>query len=271
MNIRFFSHLACATLILQGISCAADTTTAAAQSPTEVGFVSLFNGTNLDGWTPKIRGYPLGENFGNTFRVNNGVLQVGYENYTDFGGKFGHLFYKSPFTNYILRLEYRHIGEQVAGGPGWAIRNSGIMIHGQDPATMQQDQEFPVSLEVQLLSGDGSKNRTTANLCTPGTLVTMGGQLRQEHCIESTSKTYLNDQWVSVELEVNGPLIIHRVEGEEVIRYENPVLDENDGNAKSLIEAKPDHSKILTGGTISLQAESHPVEFRNIRIKQITP
>ena len=39
----------------------------------------LFNGKNLDGWTPKIRGYELGNNFGNTFRVEDGVMKVGYE------------------------------------------------------------------------------------------------------------------------------------------------------------------------------------------------
>ena len=195
-------------------------------------------------------------------------IKVAYDQYPEFGGKFGHLFYKTTFSNYILRLDYRFTGEQIKGGPGWALRNSGVMIHGQEPATIGLDQNFPVSLEVQLLGGDGQKDRTTANLCTPGTLVTMGGVLRPEHCIASTSKTYHGEQWVTVEIEVRGPRVVHRVNGEEVIAYENPVLDENDPDARKLIR---DGKKILEGGTISLQSESHPVEFRNIQIKEIQP
>ncbi|MEJ7588498.1 MAG: hypothetical protein WKI04_13135 [Ferruginibacter sp.] len=38
----------------------------------------LFNGKNLDGWMVKIRGYELNDNFGNTFRVENGVMKVSY-------------------------------------------------------------------------------------------------------------------------------------------------------------------------------------------------
>lgn len=228
----------------------------------------LFNGKDLDGWTPKVRGCALGENYLDTFRVENGAIKVGYDKYTDFDNRFGHLFYKSPFRNYKLRVEYRFTGEQVKGGPGWAFRNSGIMIHGQDPATMGKDQNFPVSLEVQLLGGSGTGERTTSNVCTPGTLVTVNGELRKDHCISSKSKTFHGDQWVTAEVEVRGPKITHRVNGEVVLEYENPVLDENDGDARKLIK---DGNKVLEGGTISLQSESHPVEFRKVEIQELKP
>src|SRR6185436_6787309 len=94
-----------------------------AQAPANGKWIQLFNGRNLDGWTPKITGYPLGENYGNTFRVENGVLKVSYDQYTEFGGKFGHLFYKDKFSHYILAAEYRFVGDQVPGGPSWALRN----------------------------------------------------------------------------------------------------------------------------------------------------
>lgn len=90
----------------------------------------LFNGKDLTGWKVKITGYELGDNFGNTFRVEDGVLKVGYDKYENFGEKFGHLFFEQPFSNYILRAEYRFVGKQVPGGPGWAVRNSGLMLHG---------------------------------------------------------------------------------------------------------------------------------------------
>jgi len=157
-------------------------------------WIALFNGKNLDGWTPKITGYRAGENFGNTFRVENGLLTVNYDHYDKFDGRFGHLFYKQPFSHYLLRVEYRFIGKQLADGPGWAFRNSGIMIHSESPKQMAIDQKFPTSIEVQLLGGSGTGKRPTANLCTPGTNVVMEGKLITRHCTNSTSKTYHGDQ-----------------------------------------------------------------------------
>src|SRR5688572_30196469 len=156
----------------------------------------LFNGKDLTGWTPKIAGHELGDNFANTFRVEDGLLKVRYDGYTDFGGRFGHLFHAQELAHYRLRVEYRFLGEQVAGGPGWAWRNSGVMLHGQRPETMTREQGFPVSIEVQFLGGDGTNARSTANLCTPGTTVTMGGERNERHCTDSSSATYAGDEWV---------------------------------------------------------------------------
>jgi hypothetical protein len=230
-------------------------------------WVPLFNGRNLDGWTPKITGYALGENVAQTFRVENGVLRVVYEGYTEFGGKFGHLFYKTPFSNYVLRVEYRFVGQQTPGGPGWALRNSGMMIHSQSPQSLRKEQDFPVSIEVQLLGGDGKNKRSTANLCTPGTHVVLDGKLWTQHCTDSKSKTYHGDQWVTVELEVHGDkLIKHLVEGETVLSYSHPQLDEGDADARKLAAQGP---KLLSGGSLSLQAESHPVEFRKVELLKL--
>jgi hypothetical protein len=233
-------------------------------------WVSLFNGKNLDGWTPKIRGFELGENYNDTFRVEDGVLKVCYDKYEKFDNRFGHIFYKDKFSHYRLRVEYRFVGEQVPGGPGWAFRNNGIMLHGQTPESMGKDQSFPVSIEVQLLGGSGTGHRPTANLCTPGTHVVMDGKLHTPHCTNSRSKTYHGDQWVTVEVEVRGNGVIrHIIDGETVMEYEKPQLDPNDGDAKRLIEAGADI--MLSEGTISLQAESHPTEFRKIEIMVLEP
>ena len=215
-------------------------------------WVNLFNGKNLDGWKVKITGYDLNDNFGNTFRVEDGILKVSYDRYDKFDGRFGHLFYDGIFSHYILRLEYRFLGEQCPGGPSWAFRNSGIMAHGQSAESMKKDQDFPDSIEVQLLGGNGKDKRPTGNLCTPGTHVVMDGKLITQHCTSSSSKTYHGDQWVTIELEVHGNKVIkHIIEGEVVLEYEKPQLD--DGTP-------------LSEGTISLQSESHPVEFRKVEI-----
>ncbi len=225
----------------------------------------LFNGKDLTGWTPKIKGYPIGENFGNTFRVEDGLLTVSYDQYDTFDLRYGHLFYDQLFSDYILRAEYRFIGEQCAGGQGWALRNSGIMVHGQTPESMDLEQFFPVSIEVQLLGGNGKDERTTGNLCTPGTNVVMNDELILRHCVNSGSKTYHGDQWVTVEVEVRGNEVIrHFINGDLVLEYNKPQLDERDADAKKLIV---DGNLMLFGGTISLQSESHPVQFRKVEIK----
>ena len=232
-------------------------------------WVRLFDGKTLDGWTPKIRTHALGENYQNTFRVEDGLLTVSYDGYDEFDKQYGHLFYQTPYSHYRLRLEYRFVGEQAKGGEGWALRNSGVMVHGQTPESMGKDQEFPVSIEVQLLGGDGKKKRSTGNLCTPGTNVVMDGELKTNHCFNSSSETYAGDQWVTAEIEVRGDKTIrHFINGEEVFRYEKPQLDPRDGDAKKLIEAAGGEKR-LSGGTISLQSESHPCQFRNIEIMEL--
>ena len=228
------------------------------------GWISLFNGKDLEGWTPKITGYPAGENYADTFRVEDGVLKVSYDKYPKFDGKFGHLFSKQKFSRYRLRVEYRFVGEQCPGGPGWALRNSGVMIHCQPVETMRVDQEFPVSIEVQFLGGDGKKERATANACTPGTNVVVDGRLVKTHTINSRAKTYSGDQWVSVEVEVHGGEVIkHIVDGQTVLEYEKPQYDERDADARKLMG---DGGLTIKEGYLALQAESHPIEFRKVEI-----
>lgn len=227
-------------------------------------WVSLFNGKDLAGWKVKIKGHEAGDNFGNTFRVEDGKICTRYDGYGDFGGKFGHLFYQRPFTNYRLRVEYRFVGQQVAGGPGWALRNSGVMVHGQSAESMGKDQDFPVSVEVQLLGGDGGKPRPTGNFCTPGTHVMIDGELVTRHVINSKSETFHGEQWVTAEIDVRGGTIRNFINGVEVLSCTGAQIDEKDKDARRLLDAGAE--KMLTSGTISLQSESHPVEFRKVEV-----
>ena len=255
--------------ILLGLGALQERKPAAAQEAGIEGeWIQLFNGRDLEGWTPKITKHALGDNFANTFRVEDGVLKVSYDGYENFDGQFGHLFHKQAYSHYRLRIEYRFTGEQCPGGPEWARRNSGVMIHGQDPATMGRDQQFPVSLEVQFLGGLGQGPRHTANLCTPGTNVVMGGELVTRHCTDSTSETYEGEQWVTVEIEVRGGEVVrHVIDGKVVLEYQQPQLDPKDADAARLIEARGEAAGlILAEGTISLQSESHPVEFRKVEL-----
>jgi hypothetical protein len=228
-------------------------------------WISMFNGKDLTGWTPKIRNYASGENFGNTFRAEDGKLVVRYDAYDSFNERFGHIFYKDKFSYYRIRLNYRFVGDQAINGPGWATRNSGIMIHGQAPQTMGKNQDFPVSIEVQLLGGNGKDKRTTCNLCTPGTNVEMNGKLFTPHCINSTSETYHGDQWVQAEVYVLGDsLVQHMINGQSVLSYQKPQIGGGNVGGQEVVFGTK--GQLLTEGYISLQSESHPVEFKNIEI-----
>ena len=227
-------------------------------------WIQLFNGRDLTGWTPKFTRHDLGENFNDTVRVEDGLLRIRYDKWTQFDGEFGHIFYDRPFSYYVLAAEYRFVDEQVPGGPEWAIRNNGLMLHAPDPKTMLRDQDFPISIEVQLLGGYG-KPRTTANLCTPGSNVVMEGGLRTAHCINSSSETYEGDQWVRVEVEVHGDeLIRHRVNGEVVLEYSRPQM--GGGNVAPVDPTVKVDGTPMEGGFISIQAETAPTDFRKIEL-----
>ncbi|MDR1517766.1 MAG: DUF1080 domain-containing protein [Dysgonamonadaceae bacterium] len=245
-----------------GISCPQKT-----NSDSQSEWIQLFNGKNLDGWTPKIRGYALGENFGNTFRVEDGLLKVRYDQYDTFDKRYGHLFYKDSLSHYIIRVEYRFVGDQCNGGEGWAYRNSGIMLHGQTPQSMDKDQDFPASIEVQLLGSDSTTERSNGNVCTPGTNIVIGGKLITDHCIGSSSKPSWGDDWVTAEVEVRGNEVIkHIVNGDTVMVYNQPQLDDREASYPKLF-ALNGNDKMLHGGSISLQSESHPCDFRKVELK----
>ena len=230
-------------------------------------WIVLFNGKDLKGWTPKISKHELGDNFGNTFRVEDGLLKVRYDKYKSFDGQFGHLFYKDPFSYYRLVVEYRFVGDQAPGHPGaWAFRNSGAMLHSPDPQTMPRDQTFPISIEAQFLGGRGDgKPRSTANMCSPGTEVVFNGTIYPDHCLNSTSPTFDGEQWVRAEMVVHGSgTITHYVNGQKVLEYSMPqfgggVVDNYDTTTK------PD-GELIEGGWISLQSESHPIDFRKVEL-----
>lgn len=263
---NFIGQLATAGAGLALAGCSTYNSTKSAKSTGN--WIQLYNGRNLDGWIPKIRYHKMGDNFGDTFRIVDGYITVSYEAYKTFDARYGHLFYHQPFSHYRLRAEYRFIGDQCPGGPDWAFRNNGLMLHGQPPETMPVDQDYPVSIEAQLLGGDGIHPRHNLNVCTPGTNIVMNGKLHTQHCTDSTSKTYHGDQWVTAEVEVHGnDYIRHIMEGVEVLRYEQPQLDERDGNARHLLAMG--YPMMLSGGTISVQSESHPTQFRKIELMQL--
>lgn len=233
-------------------------------------WVELFNGRDLSGWTVKVHRHPVGVNFAETFRAEDGMVKVRYDGYGDFDDQFAHLYYDRPYANFHLTYEYRFVGEMQPGSPGHAVRNSGVMFHSQDPRTMPVGQDWPISVEMQLLAGrDDGKPRPTGNMCSPGTEVVFRGRVDERHCIDSSSPTYPMNRWIRAELIVLGDsLVKHVIEGDTVLEYTRPHV--GGGVATGYDPAMKQDGRRLTSGFIALQSEGQPVDFRRIRIRDLS-
>jgi hypothetical protein len=227
----------------------------------------IFDGHSLKGWTPKITGHPLGDNYRDTFVAKDGTIRVSYAGYDRFNGQFGHLIYRTPLKAYRLRLSYRLLEPGMPDAPKWARSNSGVMFYGQAPETMTLNQQFPVSVEFQILGQDGEGARPTGSVCTPGTNVVIDGVMAKDHCTTSTGPTIPNGTWTRLELEVRPDgEVFQRINGAVVMHYARVELDPRDPDAKPLIAARGG-VLALTDGYVSLQSEGHPIEFKDIEVQ----
>jgi hypothetical protein len=238
-------------------------------------WISLFNGKDLTGWDIKISGHELTANYNNTIIVEDSIIKVNYAEYDTFTHEFGHLYYNKPFSHYRLKMEYRIFGELTPGSPYYAEANSGIMLHSQSAASQELNQNFPASIEFQFLSRIDSSDRATGNLANPGTHVVKDGKLWTDHMMYADGPTF-EDQWVSIEAVVLGDSIVHHiVEGDTVLTYTKPQIGGwEQEDETQWVEDKTWYienlGKPLKEGYIALQAEGHPVWFRNIKLLDLS-
>jgi hypothetical protein len=258
------SSLACLMIIIASTTYIGCVTAQSKASKQE--WIKLFNGKDIKDWTVKINHHETGDDPASTFTVEDGIIKVRYDKYDKFNEQYGHLYYKQPFSYYHLIAEYRITGEWRKDAPSYTIRNSGIMFHSQDPKTMPKEQDWPISVEFQLLAGlDDGKPRPTGNMCSPGTDVVYKGKIDPRHCIESTSKTYKVNEWVRAEIIVLGDsLITHIVNGDTVLQYSKPQI--GGGVVNNYDPAIKKDGKLLTEGFIALQSEGQPVDFRKVEL-----
>lgn len=256
--------LAGAFLLLAG--CATPQTETAANDPGAPEWIDLFNGEDLSGWTVKVHRHDVGVNFGDTFRAEDGMIKVRYDQYGDFNDQFAHLYYDEPFSHYLVSLEYRFTGEMQQGAPEYVRLNSGIMFHSQDPRTMPAEQDWPISVEMQFYALiPGARPRPTGNMCSPGTHVVYEGELDTRHCINASGTARPAEEWVHAELLVLGDSIVkHIIEGDTVLVYTQPQIGGDVVNRYDP-DIKQD-GKLLSEGFIALQGEGQPIDFRNVRL-----
>ena len=247
------------------VSCNATLTNNAKKEKSGNQWVSIFNGVNLNGWTMKINGHPLGVNFANTFRVEDGILKIRYDGYgNDFNKRFGAFFFDKKLSEYRLRVEYRFVGETAPGAPEWGYRDSGVQFHSQSPESLKIDQPFPVCLEYNLHGGNGVEERPVGAICANGMKVEVDGKLNESYCTPPKIKrTFHGDQWVTLEIDIKDGVIKHFVNGEEILSYRNPVFDAEHKLGKTLIK---NGEVSVIDGYVSLQSNSHPIDFRRIEI-----
>lgn len=250
-------------------------TIACDQNESDEQWISLFNGNDLSGWTVKVAGYQPGNNYNDAFRAEDGMIVADYTQYDNWNSEFAHLFYDTPFSHYRLRLEYRLYGAQMKGAPVWAGFNSGVMLHAQSPESMEVDQEFPISIEMQFLASPPGENRSTGNLASPGTHVMVADTLYEEHMFYSSSKSYKPGEWVQVEAVVLGDSVVHYiVEKDTVLTFSAPQIGGWEKEQETWVADKSwvtnNEGMPLSTGHIALQAESHPVQFRNIRLLDLS-
>lgn len=245
-------------------------TSAISQQTIDEGWNSMFNGSDLEGWTTKIHHYDVFNNFGETFRVEDSIIKVRYDQYEGlFNDRFGHLYYDQPYSYFHLSMEYRFVGDLFPGAPDYTMLNSGVMFHSQDPRTILKEQDWPISVEMQFLAGiEEGKERPTGNMCSPGTDIVYMGKLDPNHCVNSTSDTYFGDQWVTAELIVYGDsLVKHIINGKTVLEYTKPQMGGGVVNGYDPSVFKP--GTPLKEGFIALQSEGQPIDFRNIKIRNL--
>jgi hypothetical protein len=229
-------------------------------------WISLFNGKDLNDWIVKIHHHETGDNYGNTFHVEDGLIKVRYDQYDSFNNRYGHLYFKQPFSYYHLVVEYRFTGIWRKDAPEYTLKNSGVMLHSQDPRTMPREQDWPISVEMQFLAGLGDgKPRPTGNMCSPGTDVVYNGKIDPRHCINSSSQTYEGEQWIRAEAIVLGDsLITHIINGDTVLQYTQPQI--GGGVANNYDPKIKIDGKLLSSGFIALQSEGQEIDFRKVEL-----
>ena len=252
-------HFMTMLLVLSLAAASFSACSAHAAEPTVGKWIDIFNGKDLDGWTPKITGHALDENYADTFQVRDGLLTVSYDKYEKFDNKFGHLFYQHAFS-LPHPPQYRFTASRPSAAPA-GFRNSGIRVHCQDPATMTKDQNFLFRSRSNSSAATAVTNAPPAP-CTPGTRRQEWQARYQFHCINSTSDTFHGDQWVTAESK-SAAAKSSDISSTARLFLNTPARSLT--RAMAMPRAADNAGTMLSKGWISLQAESHPVQFRNIK------
>lgn len=245
------------TLVPAGTAAPSDLPT----RPSGDGWISLFNGRNLDGWTTFLPSKGRNNDPQGVFKVENGMLHI--LDIPDRGQRqeFGYLATNRSYGDYRLRFQYRW-GDKRFAPRNNAKRDSGVMYH-----LSGGDRVWPRSVELQVQEGNtgdfwliGGTTLTTTVASTSGNpkryreggtpYTTRAGSFVQ---VAKDRTRDSRNGWNTVELIVQGDEAVQIVNGEVVNRGKNL----RRGNTP------------LTEGRIAFQAEGAEVYYRNIEMKPL--
>ena len=207
----------------------------------------------------------LGENLRNTFRVEDGLLKVRYDQWPSFNGEFGHIFYKDPFSYYLLAAEYRFVGEQVAGAPGLGrpeqrpdaaqsapaddAEGSGLPDLPRDPAARRswhgpahdgQPLHAGIARGVQRAAPHGALHQLDV------------ADLRRRPVGARGSARPRRRARAPHRRRTDGPRVLEAADRRRQVSPVDPAVK---------VDGTP-----MTGGYISLQAETAPIDFRKVEL-----
>lgn len=249
------------------------------------GFVSLFNGTDLDGWTK-------GPTGGTLFAVDSTAGEPAIHVYPDATAqKDGSSQQQASlrtnetsYSSYVLHVEYKWGVRRFSDRAGKA-RDNGICFHITPP--LPTNAEWPTSVEFQLGSQDWPGDWVSGNIfmlvnktraqwtyammdgqqawSATGTKKTIGAPESYYKALSvppnlnkggGESVTTAATEWNTVELTVHGSKSAeYKVNGTVVNGLTDMEVDAGNGFVP------------LDHGAIALQAEFAEVYFRNIKIK----
>lgn len=241
----------------------------ASLSADEKGFVPLFDGETLKGWSAaRSTG---GENTG-AFSVNKEEKAI----HTYAGKEAGSkqvsdcLNTDIEFSHYILKLEYKWLDKRYAPRADWD-RDAGLLFHVHG----NTKKVWPLSLEMQI--GESPATKIEKRRFHTGDLFVLGGNLRVT--TTKTGKFYdpkgkaVEGRPVPTKLGVEKPhgewneMEIHVHGADKATFIFNGEVVHEITDMKQLVEGGTPIP--LTKGRIGLQAEWAEILYRNIRIKEL--
>jgi LEA14-like dessication related protein len=191
------------------------------------GFVSLFDGTNLDSWTGNTSGY----------LVEEGAVVVHPDKAGEGGG--GNLYTKEEFADFIYRFDF-----QLTPGS-----NNGIGVH----APLEGDAAY-VGMEIQVLDNEADKYKGLQPYQYHGSV----------YGVIPAKRGFLKPtgEWNQEEIMVKGTQIKVTLNGTVITEGDYAAASKN-----GTIDHKEHPGLLRTTGHIAFLGHGEVVRFKNMRVK----
>jgi 3-keto-disaccharide hydrolase len=275
----------CRVLFWIAIMACSDRLTAfSAETANHAGWISLFNGTNLNGWYIVLRNSRSNDT-NHLVQVEKGVIHMYKDAPANSAQPSGYIVTEKEYSNYHLRLEYKW-GEKRFQPRLKTRRDAGIMYH-----VVGKDGVWPRSVECQIQENDvgdiftvntrltATVDPVTTNLVSVVT-TNEAGVLHTNMVVrpvfDQSEKgiSFVQGIGDGIRRVIRNPMNEHEgwntveviVHGDEAVYLVNGKMN----NRASKIQEKVDGEWVpLRKGKIALQLEFAEVYYRNVEIQEL--